>query len=141
MTAAETIGNALAMSVGMQIRMLIVDDEESIASAIKRFFEFQGYRVDWARELEEAIALLENCPYQVVVSDLRLTAAHGAEGLEILSHVRRHCPSTLTVMLTAQGGTEIEAEARERGVNRFYRKPCALQDLSHDIVGLLREAQ
>ena len=119
--------------------MLLVDDEESIAFAIKRFFEFQGLRVDWAQELEEAEALLVNCQYDVVICDLRLTGAHGAEGLDIISYINKHCPSTRTVMLTAYGNGEVEAEARRRGVDLFSRKPRPLQELAHDIFGLLRQ--
>jgi DNA-binding NtrC family response regulator len=117
--------------------MLLVDDEESIAFAIKRYFEIQGLRVDWARELEEAEALLANGQYEVVICDLRLTGAHGAEGLDIISYVGEHCPSTRTVMLTAYGSGEVEAEARSRGVDLFYRKPRPLQDLAQGIFGLL----
>jgi DNA-binding NtrC family response regulator len=117
--------------------MLIVDDEESIVFAMRRFFQKQGFLVDSARELEEAEALLTNSRYDVVIGDLRLTGIHGAEGLEMISFVREHCPWTKTILLTAFGTPEIETEARNRGLDEFLRKPQALPDLAQTVLSLL----
>jgi DNA-binding NtrC family response regulator len=120
-------------------RILIVDDEEAIVFAMERYFTRRGYRVDCASELEEAQALLANSTYSVVVADLRLTGVHGAEGLEILSYVRGHCPWTRTILLTAYGSQLLEAEACERGVSLMLHKPQALPDLADAVAVLLGE--
>ena len=119
--------------------MLLVDDKDSTCRSIQRFFEYQGFRVDCACEVEEAEALLANYPYEIVVSDMRLTAARGSEGLQILSYVHEHCPSTRTVMLTATENTEVEAEARNRGVD-LSNEPASLDDLARGISRLLERA-
>jgi two-component system response regulator PilR (NtrC family) len=121
--------------------MLIVDDEESIGFAMTRYFQARGFLVDCARELEEAQALVTNVRYSVVVADLRLTGVHGAEGLEIIRYIREHCPGTRTILLTAYGSPELEAEAFERGVDAVMRKPQALPDLAQAILGLLEGSQ
>jgi len=120
-------------------RLLIVEDEESIAFAMKRYFTGRGFLVDCAREREEAEALVANKRYAVVIADLRLTGVHGAEGLDIIGYVRERCPWARTILLTAYGSPEVEAEARSRGVDAVIRKPKPLPDLAQVVFGLLQE--
>jgi DNA-binding NtrC family response regulator len=117
--------------------MLIVDDEESIIFAMGRYFRARGFEVDCAREIEEAQALVANVRYSIVIADLRLTGVHGAEGLEIIGYIREHCPSTKTILLTAYGSPELEAEAQSRGVDAVIRKPKPLSDLAQTVLSLL----
>lgn len=121
----------------MAPRLLIVDDEESIVFAMTRYFTARGFNVDAARELEEAQALLVNFQYAAVIADLRLTGVHGAEGLDIIDHVRQHCPATRTILLTAYGSPELEDEARARGVDAVLRKPKPLPDLAQLVFSLI----
>ncbi len=123
----------------MAQRLLIVDDEEAIVFAMQRYFRSRGFDVDCARELEEAEALLSHSAYAVVIADLRLTGVHGAEGLEILSFIREHCPWTKAILLTAYGSIDLEREARERGVSLMLRKPQPLPDLAHAVLALVQE--
>jgi DNA-binding response OmpR family regulator len=123
----------------MQQRILIVDDEESIVFAMKRYFTAGGFQVDSARELEEAEALLVNARYGALIADLRLTGVHGAEGLDIIGYAHQHSPWTRTILLTAYGSPELEAEARSRGADVVLRKPQALPDLAQVIVALMQE--
>ena len=65
-------------------RLLVVDDEESICFSMSEYFSLQGYKVDTARELEEAERLIEATDYKVVIQDLRLGATRNPDGLEII---------------------------------------------------------
>jgi DNA-binding response OmpR family regulator len=114
----------------MKPRLLVVDDEEPILSAIREYFVPLGYDVDCARELEEAEALLAHIRYALVIADLRLTGVHGHEGLELIRFVRERSPWTRIVVLTGYGSTEIEREAIGRGVDAFLQKPQPLSDLA-----------
>jgi len=120
--------------------MLVVEDEDPTNRSMRRFFEFQGFRVDTARELEEAEALLSNYTYEIVISGVRLNLAHGSEGLRILSYAHDHCPSTRTVMLGVSGLTEIEDEARSRGIDVLEPEPPSFPTLARRIYCLLRLA-
>lgn len=120
----------------MNRRLLVVDDEENILFAMSRYFLAKGYEVDSAREAEEALALLANAPYGAVIADLRLTGVHGAEGLEVISYVREHCPWTRTILLTAYGSPELEVEARSRGADAVLRKPQSLANVAQVLTGL-----
>lgn len=119
------------------MRLLVVDDEESITFAMERYFRARGFEVDCARELEEAQALLARNQYAVVIADLRLSGIQGAEGLEIVSAIRERSPQTRTILLTAHGTRELEDEARQRGADVVLRKPKPLPELTQIVMGLV----
>jgi DNA-binding response OmpR family regulator len=120
--------------------LLLVDDDETITTATSYFFRARGFRVDCASELEEAQALISHRRYDAVVADLRLTGIHGAEGLEIIDHLRRNSPATRIVLLTAHGSEEIAIEARARGANAVLSKPQPLTEISALVQSLLETA-
>lgn len=122
----------------MRGRVLIVDDEEATRQAIAEYFEAQGYVVDSACEAEEAEALLTHVRYDAILSDLRLTRIHGAEGLEIVGYVKEHCPWTRIILLTAHATPELETEALRRGVDHVLTKPQPLYRLV-EVVAAARE--
>jgi two-component system, OmpR family, response regulator len=118
-------------------RLLIVDNEESILSAVKRYFALFGYEVDCARELEEAEALASYIEYDLAIVDLSLQESGGTEGLEVLRFVRRQSPRTRTILLTANGSPLIEREAIRRGCDAFLYKPTPLAELAQLARGLV----
>lgn len=114
----------------MNKRILLVDNEESILLAVKRYFVRLGFAVDCARELEEAEALATYIEYDLAIVDLSLRNHCGTEGLEVLRFVRRNRPRTRTILLTAHGTPMIEKEAFRRGCDAFLHKPKPLQELA-----------
>lgn len=121
----------------MADRILIVDNERTILFAMRAYFTRRGYEVECASGREEAEALLERCEYAVVIADLRLTAPHGAEGLEILATARRLWPDTRFILLTAYGSNELELDARRRGADAFFHKPMSLPEIERQMTELL----
>ena len=118
-------------------RILLVDDEEAITFATRRYFERRALHVDVASDLEPAKAFVASGSYDLVVVDLRLTGALGAEGLDLLSHVRERQPSAKCVLLSAYVSAEVERAALERGAALVLRKPISLPDLGEALSGLL----
>lgn len=114
----------------MKPRLLVVDDEEPILSAIREYFQPLGYDVDCARELEEAEALLTHIRYGLMIADLRLTGIHSNEGLELIRFTRERSPWTRIILLTGYGSLEMENEALGRGVDAFLQKPQPLAELA-----------
>lgn len=112
-------------------RILIVDDEDLIVMAMRKYFEGLGFIVDGAYELEEAQALLANYRYDLVIADLRLTGIGGVEGLQIVSDVHQRCANTRVVLLSAFGTPEIERESYNRGADAFLHKPKAMMEIAH----------
>ena len=118
-------------------RLLVVEDETAILQALELYFRTRGFEVDTATEREEAESLLSGQPYGVVIADLRLGDSEGTEGLEVVSAVRRSSPNTRTILLTAYGSSEVELEARRRGVDILLHKPQPLSAIASVIDSLL----
>lgn len=125
---------------GGRPRLLLVEDEEQTLLAMQRYFTTQGFDVDCAQDLEEALASIDAAGYALVITDLRLTGTHGVEGLEIVSHVRRRRPETKVLILTAYGTPEVETEARRRGADEFLYKSGPLSRLMGSIRNHLASA-
>lgn len=117
-------------------RILIVDDQPSILFSMKDYLEQMGHAVDCARSTVEARLLLDAFPYSLVIADLRLTAAHPSDGLELLGHVRTSSPGTRTILLTAYGTLETERQARTLGVDAQLSKSLDLAEIA-EVVGRL----
>ncbi|HUS13364.1 MAG TPA: response regulator [Pyrinomonadaceae bacterium] len=120
-----------------EMRLLVVDGEESICFSMKEYFTLQGYQVDTARELEEAERLVENGDYEVVIQDLRLGPAQRPDGLEMIKFIRDQNPRTIIIVLTAYGSAEMEEEAFRGGADAFLRKPKPLSQVAQVIQGLI----
>ncbi|HEY5610716.1 MAG TPA: response regulator [Thermoanaerobaculia bacterium] len=121
-------------------KILIVDDEEMIVLAMRKYFSGLGYDVDAALELEEAQALLANYQYDLVIADLRLTGIGGVEGLQIVSDVHQKCAKTRVILLSAYGTPEIERESYNRGADAFLHKPKAMMEIAQVAMDLLDQS-
>jgi DNA-binding NtrC family response regulator len=122
-----------------QEKILIVDDEELIVLAMRKYFEGLGYSIDSAQELEEAQALLANRRYDLVIADLRLTGIGGVEGLQIVSDIHQRCADTRVILLSAYGTPEIERESYNRGADAFLHKPKSMMEIASVAVNLLEQ--
>jgi CheY-like chemotaxis protein len=111
-------------------QLLIIDNEETILFALKRYFAKLRWRVDAASELEEAEALVAHTRYDLVIADLSLTTGGSTEGLEILRFLRAQSPATHAILLTAFGTPAVEREARRRGARAVLHKPQSLPELA-----------
>mgnify|MGYP003296666158 CR=1 FL=1 len=65
--------------------LLVVDDEESICFSMSEYFTQHGFKVDTAREIEEAEGLIKETEYRVIIQDLRLGLTRQPDGIEIIN--------------------------------------------------------
>jgi len=131
------MGNEPAHEETAMPRLLVVDDEESICFSMSEYFSLHGYRVDTAREMDEAEKLLESTEYKVIILDLRLGTNENTDGLSILKMAHDRDPETRIVVLTAYGSTEMEDEAKRSGAAAFLRKPKPLSQVAQVVQGLI----
>jgi DNA-binding NtrC family response regulator len=117
--------------------LLVVDDEESICFSMSEYFSQHGFKVDTAREKEEAEGLINVTEYKVIIQDLRLGMERRSDGIEIIKLVHQRNPDTRIVVLTSYGSPEAEAEARNAGADAFLRKPKPLSQVAQVIQGLI----
>ena len=117
--------------------LLVVDDEESICFSMSEYFSQHGFKVDTAREKEEAEGLIKETEYRVIIQDLRLGVERRSEGIEIIKLVHERNPETRIVVLTSYGSPEAEEEARNAGADAFLRKPKPLSQVAQVVQGLI----
>jgi DNA-binding NtrC family response regulator len=121
-------------------RLLVVEDEPVVRLALHKFLVAAGYAVDLATSLEEARTLLLATRYAVVLADLRLSAAPGADGLEVLRFAHEEAPGTQVILLTAYLAPETREAAERLGPHLFLQKPLPLAEVAAAVRRLLSTA-
>ena len=111
-------------------RLMVVDDEESLRITTAAILEKEGYTVDTASSGNEAIALLANADYDLVLTDLHMEAG---EGLMVLNEIRRNAPLTISVVLTGFASVESAIAALQEGAYDYLVKPCDIETMKHTI--------
>jgi DNA-binding NtrC family response regulator len=106
--------------------VLIVDDERTLARAVKAFLLESGYEAETAPDAEQAIGMLETLRPDVVFSDVRLP---GMNGIELLRRIREFDPAIAVVIMTAYGTIEGAVEAVKLGAFDYLKKPVDLEEL------------
>jgi two-component system response regulator AtoC len=106
--------------------VLIVDDERTLARAIKAFLVESGYEAEVAGDGEQALGLLESLRPDVVFSDVRLP---GMTGIELLRRIREFDAAIPVVIMTAYGTIEGAVEAVKLGAFDYLKKPVDLEEL------------
>ncbi len=101
-------------------RLLVVDDEESNLTALKRLLEIEGYQVMAASSAAAALQLIKRNGVDLVISDLRMP---GVSGLEMLRAIRKGHSGVPVVLMTAYGTVDDAVEAMKLGAVDFLSKP------------------
>src|SRR2546422_11141727 len=78
-------------------RVLVVDDEESVALTVGEVLRRDDLTVDTVLSGDDAIARLQETEYDVVLTDLRM---EGSDGLSVLAETHRRAPLTISIVLT-----------------------------------------
>ncbi len=115
-------------------RILAVEDDERIRSAVKLALEDEGWIVDEAESGEEAIEKFARCNPDVVLIDIMLP---GIDGFELCRTLRR-TSDVPVVMVTARNDTHDVVAGLEAGADDYLTKPFAPKELSARIRALLR---
>ena len=114
--------------MGVDKRVLIVDDEEKVVFFLRESLEELGhdFSIGTANSGEEALNKIEGHPYDLVISDLRMP---GLDGLQLLERVKDKHPDTRFILMTAYGSDEVEARAQDLEVYEYITKPFHVSDL------------
>jgi DNA-binding NtrC family response regulator len=107
-------------------RILVVDDEEVIASTLQEFLQGEGYEVGTAGDAPSAMALAETLEPDVALCDVQLP---GPDGLELLDRLLQVRPETMVVMITAFATVENAIAAFHRGAHDYLMKPVNFEEL------------
>ena len=116
----------------MKDKILFVDDEDNLLSAVRRMFR-NRFEVIFAHSPEVAITLLDSDgPFSVVVSDMRMP---GMNGIEFLKIVKEKSPLTVRIMMTGNSDQQTARTAiNDSQVFRFLTKPCSAEDIEKVVI-------
>lgn len=119
-------------------RILIVEDEATIARNCVTFLELRGYPIDIAHDGAAAITLLTSDTFDVVVLDLGLPRI---DGKRVLDHMRRQLGlATPVLILTARDELDSKLACFELGADDYLAKPFSLAELEARVAALHRRA-
>lgn len=119
-------------------RILIVDDEESVAVTMQAILELDGHEVLTATSGAQATQRLEGALFDLVLSDLRL---EDTDGLQILAEVRRKSPETVSIILTGYASLDSAVNAMREGAYDYLVKPCDVEELRMTVARGLERRQ
>lgn len=117
------------------MRILLVEDEKSLAEIIKKGLEEEGYAVDLAYDGEEGLFMAENQPSDLIILDIMLPIV---DGMTILRKIRKAGIKTPVLMLTAKDTVMDKVSGLDSGADDYLTKPFSFEELLARIRALLR---
>ncbi len=120
-----------------QARILVVDDEPAVQSALCRALTLDHYEVAKASDGREALERLGIAPYEAVILDIAMPKI---DGLEVCRRLREGGDTTPVLMLTARGEVDDRVAGLDAGADDYLVKPFALRELLARVRALLRRA-
>ena len=117
------------------MRLLVVEDEGGIATALRQGLSEAGYAVDLARDGEQARDHALSAPYDVILLDILLPKL---DGLALLRELRRRGMTTPILLLTARDAVDDRVAGLDAGADDYLVKPFSFSELLARIRALLR---
>ncbi len=107
-------------------KVLVVDDEAVVVNSIRRSLARKAFKVEEAFSAKEAMSRVASGNYDVVLLDMRLP---DADGLELVSDIRKARPRLRIVIITGYASIETAVEAIKRGAHDYMAKPFTPEEL------------
>jgi DNA-binding NtrC family response regulator len=108
-------------------QVLVVDDEEDLRQAIVELLTQDGFEVQGVASAEQALELLSQTPFDVLIADNNLP---GKSGLDLLADALARYPETVGIVITGFGTIETAVQAIKTGAYNYLSKPFKLVELS-----------
>ena len=110
-----------------QASILIVDDDPLVLESLKEYFSDQDYDIDTTGKFEQALSMLEDNQYEVILADVKL---QDGDGFDILEHVNQHNMATSVIMFTGYGCIEDAVQAIKMGAFDYLTKPISDEEVN-----------
>ncbi len=117
------------------MRLLIVEDEKTLANLIKKGFEEEGYAVDVAYNGEDGLFLAKNNIYDAIVLDIMLPII---DGISLLKELREQNFSTPIILLTAKDSVKDKVLGLDSGSDDYLTKPFSFEELLSRVRAIIR---
>ena len=106
--------------------ILVVDDDQSIATAFEHFLRFEGHDCRLASNVEDAVQMIGERRPTLIMMDIRMP---GVDGLQGLKEIRSRFPGVYVVMMTGYGTSQTSIDAIREGAYDYLTKPLDLDEL------------
>lgn len=116
-------------------KILLVEDEETLAVGLEYNLTDEGYIVDCAKDGKQALNFFESKVYDLIILDIMLPYF---DGYEVAEKVRAKSPQMPILMLTARTTAEDKVRGLEAGADDYLTKPFNLQELLLRVKGMLK---
>jgi DNA-binding response OmpR family regulator len=110
----------------MTNRVLVVDDEPVVRSFLVRVLEQEGYAVQAAHNGHEALQRLEESPFDVLLTDIKMDQL---DGVQLLAQTRDRYPDMAVILLTGHATVQSAVEALRLGAHDYLLKPAKNEDI------------
>lgn len=117
------------------MRILIIEDEKTLANLIKRGFEEEGFAVDVAYDGEDGLYFAQNNVYDAIVLDIMLPII---DGISLLKKLREQNNSTPVIMLTAKDTVKDKVLGLDSGSDDYLTKPFSFEELLSRTKAIIR---
>lgn len=120
------------MEEELKASVLLVDDEADFLATLAQRLEMRGLKVTTAGSGEDALTVVGNEDFDLIILDLSMP---GIDGIETLKRIKAKNPDVETIMLTGQGSVRTSIEAIKLGAEDFLQKPVNISELMNKISG------
>src|SRR4030088_2600651 len=120
------------------MRILIVEDDPSLASGLTRILEAEGYAVDVTSRGEQAVEAAQQERFDLVILDIGLPGMDGFEALRRLRAAEHRVP---VLLLTARDTISDRVHGLDLGADDYMAKPFAVSELSARVRALIRRSR
>jgi two-component system response regulator PilR (NtrC family) len=110
----------------MSAKILVVDDEKSIRDSLNMVLSDEGYEVKSAADGAEALTLINDDNFDVIISDIKMP---NIDGMELLDRSSKISPGTFYIIMTAYASVNTAVEALRHGAFDYLIKPVEFDDL------------
>jgi DNA-binding response OmpR family regulator len=117
------------------MRLLLVEDDDSLAAGLAEALSRTGYRVDRASRGDEALRLAGNAAFDACILDLGLP---DRDGIEVLEGLRKRAIAMPVLILTARDGLDDRIRGLDAGADDYLAKPFELGELEARLRALIR---
>ena len=118
-----------------RLNTLVVDDETSFRRVLRTSLAASGFAIEEARSGEEAVAILSQCTFDLVLLDVNMP---GIGGVQACREIRAQTPKVGIVMVTVQDGESEMVRALEAGADDYITKPIRFRELVARLRAVLR---
>lgn len=113
-----------------ELRVLIVDDEVEFLDTLAKRLSKRKLQVSCSTSGEDAIRILKDRPFDVVILDVKMP---GMDGIEALREIKRMCPLVEVIMLTGHANVEVAIQGMELGAFDYLMKPIDIDELLYKV--------